>query len=181
MVSPLEKLGAFYLGREYDQAARKPHDRPIMYDARDLTTHGVCVGMTGSGKTGLCVDLLEEAALDGVPAIIIDPKGDITNLLLMFPELRPVDFEPWINLDDARRHGYPPGQQRAFVMAKVLEQNSVVIVGAEDPDLVRSAKFLTAPTVEAAFAMASAKLGDGLDLLVVPHALLTLPIVQTTR
>jgi nickel-dependent lactate racemase len=84
-------------------------------------------------------------------------------------------------LDDARRHGYPPGQQRAFVMAKVLEQNSVVIVGAEDPDLVRSAKFLTAPTVEAAFAMASAKLGDGLDLLVVPHALLTLPIVQTTR
>jgi nickel-dependent lactate racemase len=84
-------------------------------------------------------------------------------------------------LDDARRHGYPPGQQRAFVMAKVLEQNSVVIVGAEDPDLVRSAKFLTAPTMGAAFAMASAKLGDGLDLLVVPHALLTLPIVQTTR
>jgi nickel-dependent lactate racemase len=84
-------------------------------------------------------------------------------------------------LDDARRHGYPPGQQRAFVMAKVLEQSSVVIVGAEDPDLVRSAKFLTAPTMEAAFAMASDKLGDGLDLLVVPHALLTLPIVQTTR
>jgi nickel-dependent lactate racemase len=84
-------------------------------------------------------------------------------------------------LDDARQHGYPPGQQRAFVMAKVLEQNSVVIVGAEDPDLVRSAKFLTAPTMEAAFAMASGKLGDGLDVLVVPHALLTLPIVQTAR
>jgi nickel-dependent lactate racemase len=84
-------------------------------------------------------------------------------------------------LDDARQHGYPPGQQRAFVMAKVLEQNSVVIVGAEDPDLVRSAKFLTAPTMEAAFAMASDKLGDGLDVLVVPHALLTLPIVQMTR
>jgi len=84
-------------------------------------------------------------------------------------------------LDDARQHGYPPGQQRAFVMAKVLEQNSVVIVGAEDPDLVRSAKFLTAPTMEAAFAMASDKLGDGLDLIVVPHALLTLPIVQTAR
>ena len=84
-------------------------------------------------------------------------------------------------LDDARQHGYPPGQQRAFVMAKVLEQNSVVIVGAEDPDLVRSAKFLTAPTMEAAFAMAGDRLGDGLDVLVVPHALLTLPIVQATR
>ncbi len=105
MTGPLEKLGAFYLGREYDPAAREPRDRPIMYDARDLTTHGVCVGMTGSGKTGLCIDLLEEAALDSVPAIIIDPKGDITNLSLTFPELRPADFEPWVNLDDARRKG----------------------------------------------------------------------------
>ena len=74
-----------------------------MYDARDLTTHAVCLGMTGSGKTGLCIDLLEEAALDGVPAIIIDPKGDITNLLLTFPDLLPGDFEPWVNIDDARR------------------------------------------------------------------------------
>jgi nickel-dependent lactate racemase len=82
-------------------------------------------------------------------------------------------------LDDARQHGYPPGQQRAFVLAKVLEQTSVIIVGAKDPDLVRSAKFLAAPTMDAAFAMASDKLGDSLDLLVVPHALLTLPIVQT--
>ena len=81
-------------------------------------------------------------------------------------------------LDDARRNGYPPGQQRAFVMAKVLEQNEVIIVGAEDPELIRSAKFLTAPTMEAAFAMARDKLGDGLDVLVVPHALLTLPIVR---
>lgn len=75
----------------------------MMYDARDLTTHAVCLGMTGSGKTGLCIDLLEEAALDGVPAIIIDPKGDITNLLLTFPDLLPGDFEPWVNIDDARR------------------------------------------------------------------------------
>ena len=81
-------------------------------------------------------------------------------------------------LDDARRNGYPPGQQRAFVMAKVLEQNEVIIVGAEDPELIRSAKMLTAPTMEAAFAMVRDKLGDGLDVLVVPHALLTLPIVQ---
>jgi nickel-dependent lactate racemase len=81
-------------------------------------------------------------------------------------------------LDDARRNGYPPGQQRAFVMAKVLEQNDVIVVGAEDPDLIRSAKFLAAPTMEAAFVMVREKLGDDLDVLVVPHALLTLPIVQ---
>ncbi len=81
-------------------------------------------------------------------------------------------------LDDARQHGYPPGQQRAFVMAKVLEQAEVIVVGAEDPDLIRSAKFRTAPTMEAAFAMASESLGSNLDALIVPHALLTLPIVQ---
>jgi nickel-dependent lactate racemase len=80
-------------------------------------------------------------------------------------------------LQDARQHGYPPGQQRAFVMAKVLEQNDVIIVGAEDPELIRSAKFLAAPTMEAAFAMVSERLGGGLDALIVPHALLTLPIV----
>ncbi|HRI57859.1 MAG TPA: type IV secretion system DNA-binding domain-containing protein, partial [Anaerolineae bacterium] len=98
-----ERLGSFYLGKEYDLAAAKLGDAPIMYDARDLTTHAVCVGMTGSGKTGLCIDLMEEAAIDQVPMIIIDPKGDITNLLLTFPELRPEDFQPWINPDDARR------------------------------------------------------------------------------
>ncbi|WXG42276.1 MAG: DUF87 domain-containing protein [Candidatus Freyarchaeum deiterrae] len=101
----LEKLGVFYLGKEYDLEEKKIIDRPVMYDARDLTTHAVCVGMTGSGKTGLCIALLEEAAIDSVPAIIIDPKGDITNLLLNFPELRPEDFQPWINMDDARRKG----------------------------------------------------------------------------
>ncbi len=82
-------------------------------------------------------------------------------------------------LDDARRNGYPPGQQRAFVMAKVLEQNDVIIVGAQDPELVRSAKFLAAPTMEAAFEVVRRKLGGGLDVLIVPHALLTLPIVQS--
>ena len=100
-----EKLGAFYLGKEYDVADKKLLDRLLMYDARDLTTHAVCVGMTGSGKTGLCAVLLEEAAADHVPAIIIDPKGDVTNLLLAFPQLRPADFRPWINADDARRKG----------------------------------------------------------------------------
>ncbi|MDD1653981.1 MAG: type IV secretion system DNA-binding domain-containing protein [Methanomicrobiales archaeon] len=100
-----EKLGAFYLGKEYSLADRKLLDRLVMYDSRDLTTHAVCIGMTGSGKTGLCVGLLEEAAIDGVPAIIIDPKGDMTNRLLMFPDLAPSDFAPWINPDDARRKG----------------------------------------------------------------------------
>jgi hypothetical protein len=100
-----EKLGAFYLGKGYDLKNKRLLDNFVMYDARDLTTHAVCVGMTGSGKTGLCIDLLEEAAIDHVPAIIIDPKGDITNLLLTFPDLRAEDFRPWINVDDARRKG----------------------------------------------------------------------------
>ncbi len=100
-----EKLGAFYLGKEYDLEKGALLDQLVLYDARDLTTHAVCVGMTGSGKTGLCIDLLEEAAIDRVPALIIDPKGDITNLLLTFQDLRPEDFRPWINVDDARRKG----------------------------------------------------------------------------
>ncbi|HJX38425.1 MAG TPA: hypothetical protein VJ714_07490, partial [Anaerolineae bacterium] len=102
-MQPFEKLGAFYLGKEYDLAKGEILDSLVMYDARDLTTHAVCVGMTGSGKTGLCIDLLEEAAIDSVPAILIDPKGDLTNMLLTFPELRPEDFQPWVNVDDARR------------------------------------------------------------------------------
>ncbi|MCO6450637.1 MAG: hypothetical protein J5I90_07585 [Caldilineales bacterium] len=102
-MQPIEKLGAFYLGKEYDLRRGQLLEDLVMYDARDLTIHAVCVGMTGSGKTGLCIDLLEEAAIDSVPALIIDPKGDITNLLLTFPDLRPEDFQPWINVDDARR------------------------------------------------------------------------------
>ncbi len=105
MQAPPERLGSFYLGAQYDLKKKERLNTPINYDARDLTTHAVCVGMTGSGKTGLCVGLLEEAAVDNVPTLIIDPKGDMTNLLLQFPELRPQDFEPWINPDDARRKG----------------------------------------------------------------------------
>ncbi len=98
-----EKLGAFYLGREYDLAAREQKEGLLLYDSKDLCTHAVCVGMTGSGKTGLCISLLEEAAIDGIPALIIDPKGDLGNLMLNFPGLQPADFRPWINEDDARR------------------------------------------------------------------------------
>ena len=83
-----EKLGAFYLGRVYDAKAREPTDELLFYDSKDLTTHALCVGMTGSGKTGLCISLLEEAAIDGIPALIIDPKGDLGNLALTFPRLR---------------------------------------------------------------------------------------------
>src|SRR5512141_620859 len=103
-----EKLGLFYLGSEYDLAAGKRLDAPILYDSRDLVTHAVCVGMTGSGKTGLCLSLIEEAAIDGVPVIAIDPKGDIGNLLLTFPKLAPEDFRPWIDEDEARRAGVTP-------------------------------------------------------------------------
>src|SRR5512145_3443651 len=107
-MADFEKLGVFYLGRRYDLANRKSTDELILYDSRDLVTHAVCVGMTGSGKTGLCMALIEEAAIDGVPAILIDPKGDLANLLLTFPELRGQDFLPWINLDDARQKGLSP-------------------------------------------------------------------------
>ncbi len=103
-----EKLGVFYIGREYDLPAKKPGQNLILYDSRDMVTHGVCVGMTGSGKTGLCIAILEEAAIDGIPAIIIDPKGDLPNMLLTFPQLRPEDFAPWINEEDAARKGLSP-------------------------------------------------------------------------
>ncbi len=93
----------FTLGKLFDPHTQKLTDQILQYDPADLTTHAVCVGMTGSGKTGLCIDLLEEAALSGLPAILIDPKGDIANLLLQFPNLAPEDFQPWVNVDDARR------------------------------------------------------------------------------
>ncbi|MDO8752585.1 MAG: type IV secretory system conjugative DNA transfer family protein, partial [Anaerolineales bacterium] len=89
----------FYLGRLFDAKTAKATNTPVEYNPADLTTHAVVTGMTGSGKTGLCVALLEEAALHGVPAIIIDPKGDLTNLLLHFPDLLPQDFQPWIDPD----------------------------------------------------------------------------------
>lgn len=100
-----EKLGAFYLGREVDPDTGEQSPEPLLYDAKDLTTHAVIVGMTGSGKTGLGVGLLEEAALDGVPAIIVDPKGDMGNLALTFPKLAPEDFEPWVDEGAAKRAG----------------------------------------------------------------------------
>lgn len=104
----IDDRGSFYLGRRHDLSSGKTGDEPLLYDSADLTTHAVCVGMTGSGKTGLCLALLEEAALDGVPAIAIDPKGDLGNLLLTFPELRGSDFRPWIDESVATRDGITP-------------------------------------------------------------------------
>src|SRR4051812_39948208 len=120
-----EKLGLFYLGREYDVAAGKRLDNLVLYDSRDLVTHAVCVGMTGSGKTGLCLSLIEEAAIDGVPVIAIDPKGDLGNLLLTFPSLAAADFRPWIDEDEARRAGVSPDAfagQQAETWRKGLEE-----------------------------------------------------------
>jgi hypothetical protein len=103
-----EKLGVFYLGQTYDMDRKQPKGELLLYDSKDLVTHAVCVGMTGSGKTGLCISLIEEAAIDGIPALLIDPKGDLCNLLLTFPQLRGEDFLPWINQDDARQKGLSP-------------------------------------------------------------------------
>ncbi len=100
-----EKLGVFYLGRLYDINNKADMEELLLYDSKDFVTHAICIGMTGSGKTGLCVSLIEEAAIDGIPTIAIDPKGDITNLLLTFPELRGQDFAPWINEEDASKKG----------------------------------------------------------------------------
>jgi hypothetical protein len=108
-----EKLGSFYLGRTYDLERRTRRDELVLYDAKDLTTHAVCVGMTGSGKTGLCLALLEEAAIDGIPALVVDPKGDLANLLLTFPALRAQDFEPWVDPEEARRKGLTPAEHAA--------------------------------------------------------------------
>ena len=105
-----EKLGAFYLGKAYDLGRGAVDEELLLYDSKDLTTHAVCVGMTGSGKTGLCLSLLEEAAINGIPAIVIDPKGDLGNLALAFPDLDADSFLPWIDESAAVRAGMTSAQ-----------------------------------------------------------------------
>ena len=104
-----EKLGLFYLGRRIDPPTGTVTDAPLLYDAADLVTHAVILGMTGSGKTGLGIGLIEEAAIDGVPVLAIDPKGDLSNLLLTFPQMQPAEFAPWVNPDEARMQGMTTG------------------------------------------------------------------------
>jgi len=132
-----EKLGLFYLGRPVDAKSGALVDEPLLYDSRDLVTHAVCLGMTGSGKTGLCIALLEEAAIDGVPALVIDPKGDLTNLLLTFPELQPADFEPWVQEEDARRKGL---DVPAFAAAEAEKWRKGLASWGQDGERIRRLK-----------------------------------------
>ncbi len=134
-----EKLGVFYLGRQHDLVARQTLPQTVLYNSSDLLTHALCVGMTGSGKTGLCFDLIEEAAIDGIPAILIDPKGDLGNLLLTFPELRPEDFAPWVSPDEARKKGLAPAEF-AVQQAELWKQG----LAAWDQDGARIRRLLDA-------------------------------------
>jgi hypothetical protein len=137
-MTDIERKVSFYLGKEYDLAQGAViDDAHVMYDARDLTTHAVCIGMTGSGKTGLGVTMLEEAALDGIPSIIIDPKGDMTNLLLTFPDLLPQDFEPWVNPDDARRKDQTPAE---FAAATAEQWRKGIASWGQDGERIRRLK-----------------------------------------
>src|SRR5574340_1692380 len=129
--------GQFYLGKIFDMQAGKLTDELLQYDPADLTTHAVVTGMTGSGKTGLCIGLLEEAALRGIPAIIIDPKGDLTNLLLHFPDLAPQDFQPWIDPDLARRAGKT--LEQAGMEASLAWRNGLKEWGI-DPERIQALK-----------------------------------------
>jgi hypothetical protein len=139
-MSEHEKLGSFYLGNLYDMAAGQAVDAKLLYDSRDLTTHAVCVGMTGSGKTGLCLSLLEEALLDGVPALAIDPKGDLGNLLLVDPEFKPEFYAEWIDPGEAARKGVAPddyaaqvaGRWRAGLAASGVSDDSIARYAAID-------------------------------------------------
>lgn len=128
MSNDYEKLGAFYLGR------LQPGGESFLYRSKDLTTHAVCVGMTGSGKTGLCIGLLEEAAIDSIPAIVVDPKGDLSNLLLTFPNLSPEEFAPWINADEARNKGMEPA---AFAAAEAEKWRKGLEQWDQGPDRIR--------------------------------------------
>lgn len=124
-----EKLGVFYLGREKSEEANL-----LLYNSKHLTTHGVIVGMTGSGKTGLAIDLIEEAAIDGVPSILIDPKGDLANILLQFPNLAPSDFRPWIDVEEAAREGLTPD---AFAAKTAENWRTGLSKWAEDGERIR--------------------------------------------
>ena len=116
MLPSYEQLGLFYLGRRFDLGSNTRGNEPVLYESRDLVTHAVCVGMTGSGKTGLGITVIEEAALDQIPVLAIDPKGDLSNLLLTFPDLTPADFAPWVDERQAQ------SQQLTRLACATLEQ-----------------------------------------------------------
>ena len=127
------KSDKFYLGNAYDLEKSAMGEDQVIYDPDDLTTHAMITGMTGSGKTGLGVIMLEEAALQGIPAIVVDPKGDLTNLLLHFPDLLPEDFQPWVDADAARREG--KSVQEAAEGAAALWKKGLASYGIGKPEL----------------------------------------------
>lgn len=139
-----EKLGVFYLGKEYDLTNNELKENLILYEAKDLTTHAMIVGMTGSGKTGLAINLLEEAAIDGIPSILIDPKGDLGNLLLQFPELRPEDFRPWIDEAEAVRKGMDPD---AFATKTAENWKSGLAQWGQEPERIQRLKDAVSMTI----------------------------------
>lgn len=132
-----EKLGVFYLGKTYDWNKQTHRDEPVLYPSKDLTTHAVIIGMTGSGKTGLAMGLLEEALIDQIPVIAIDPKGDLPNLMLTFPELRASDFRPWIDVQEAARRGQTPD---AFAAAQADLWRQGLASWGQGPERIRKLK-----------------------------------------
>ena len=137
MKNNYEKLGAFYLGKAYDLASRTRKEDLILYDSKDLNTHAVIIGMTGSGKTGLGIGILEEALIDNIPIIAIDPKGDLTNLLLNFPDLSPEDFRPWVNAQDALNKGLTIDQ---FAAMQAETWRKGLADWGQDPDRIARLK-----------------------------------------
>ncbi len=132
-----ELLGHFYLGKLIDPKTLEKTDNYLLYDSRDLTTHAICLGMTGSGKTGLGITLLEEAAIDNIPALVIDPKGDMANLLLNFPELKGEDFLPWIQASEAERAGLSLSD---YAEKKADEWRTGLAAWDQGPDRIRLLK-----------------------------------------
>jgi hypothetical protein len=120
--------GSFHIGYEIDPATGKPGADEVVVGSSDLTTHGVVVGMTGSGKTGLAVVLLEEALLSGIPTLVLDPKGDMTNLALVFPDLAPASFRPWVSEAEAQAAGLSPdayAEKQATIWREGLASNGI--------------------------------------------------------
>ena len=139
MEDPMNTNQKFYLGSTIDASTGQPDGNRLLYDPADLTTHAVVVGMTGSGKTGLCVGLMEEAALNGIPSLMVDPKGDITNTLLHFPDLSPADFHPWVNPDQARREGKSQEQAAQETASLWKEKLAEIGIGKERLTALRDA------------------------------------------
>lgn len=137
MINDYEKLGVFYIGREYDITRKKTSDIPVLFKSRNLTTHAAIIGMTGSGKTGLGIGLIEEAAIDQIPVIAIDPKGDLGNLLLTFPEFDPDDFLPWINQSEASKNDM---SMREYAAKQAATWEKGLMLWDQDPERIRRLK-----------------------------------------